>query len=101
MKAIYTLALLFTLISLSQCISFDFIGYVLSAVLRADILDIIDCILHNQIIIKDINVIIDGIIEAIRTKDFNKIITALISVAMGLVDEIKKCINNPPPRPGF
>ena len=101
MKAIYTLALLFTLISLSQCISLDFIGYVLSAVLRADILDIIHCILHNELIIKDINIIIDGIIEAIAKKDFSKLISALIPIITGFIDEIKKCINTPPPRPGF
>ena len=101
MKAIYTLALLFTLISLSQCLSFDFIGYVLSAVLRADILDIIHCILHNELIIKDINIIIDGIIEAIAKKDFSKLISALIPIITGFIDEIKKCINTPPPRPGF
>ena len=97
MKAIYTLALLFTIISLAQCGTFDFIGYYLSAILRADILDIIDCILHSEIIIRDINVIIDGLL----TKDFYKIIAALTKVAQELINAIKECINNPPPKPTF
>ena len=42
MKAIYTLALFFTIISLSQCGTFDFIGNYISVILRADILDIIE-----------------------------------------------------------
>ena len=93
--------LLFTIISLAQCGTFDFIGYYLSAVLRADILDIIDCILHDDLIIKDVNVVIDGIIDAINTKDFQKVISALLKVVGELIDPIKACINNPPPRPGF
>ncbi len=101
MKAIYTLALLFTIISLSQCGTFDFIGNYISVILRADILDIIDCILHDSVIIKDVNVIIDGIIEAINTKDFQKVINALLKVVGELIDPIKTCINNPPPRPSF
>ena len=101
MKAIYTLALLFTIISLSQCGTFDFIGNYISVILRADILDIIDCILHDYVIIKDVNVIIDGIIEAINTQDFQKVINALLKVVGELIDPIKTCINNPPPRPSF
>ena len=95
MKAIYTLALFFTIISLSQCGTFDFIGNYISVILRADILDIIDCILHDDLIIKDVNVIID----ALLTKDFYKIIAALSKVATELIDAIKVCINNPPPKP--
>ena len=101
MKAIYTLALLFTIISLSQCGTFDFIGNYLSVILRADVLDIVDCILHNDKIIKDINVVIDGIIEAIATQDFQKVITALFKVVSELIEEITACINNPPPKPSF
>ena len=101
MKAIYTLALLFTIISLSQCGTFDFIGNYISVILRADILDIIDCILHDDLIIKDVNVVIDGIIDAINTKDFQKVISALLKVVGELIDPIKTCINNPPPRPSF
>ena len=97
MKAIYTLALLFTIISLAQCGTFDFVGRVLGLILRADILDIIDCILHNEIIIKDVNVIID----AILTKDFSKIIAALAAVAQELINKVTECINNPPPKPTF
>ena len=101
MKAIYTLALFFTIISLSQCGTFDFIGNYISVILRADILDIIDCILHDDLIIKDVNVVIDGIIDAINTKDFQKVISALLKVVGELIDPIKSCINNPPPRPSF
>ena len=101
MKAIYTLALFFTIISLSQCGAFDFIGNYISVILRADILDIIDCILHDDLIIKDVNVVIDGIIDAINTKDFQKVISALLKVVGELIDPIKACINNPPPRPSF
>ena len=95
MKTIYTLAIIFALLSLSQCGAFDFIGNYISLILRADILDIIDCILHNDLIIKDVNVIID----ALLTKDFYKIIAALSKVANELIDAIKVCINNPPPKP--
>ena len=101
MKIIYTLALLFTIISLSQCGTFDFIGEYLSVVLRADILDTIDCILHNDLIIKDVNVVIDGIIEAIAAKDFQKVLNALLKVVGEIIDPIKNCINNPPPRTNF
>ena len=101
MKAIYTLALLFTIISLTKCGTFDFIGNYLSVILRADVLDIVDCILHNDKIIKDINVVIDGIIEAIATQDFQKVITALFKVVSELIEEITACINNPPPKPSF
>ena len=101
MKAIYTLALLFTIISLTKCGTFDFIGNYLSVILRADVLDIVDCILHNDKIIKDINVVIDGIIEAIATQDFQKVITALLKVVSELIEEITACINNPPPKPSF
>ena len=101
MKAIYTLALFFTIISLTKCGTFDFIGNYLSVILRADVLDIVDCILHNDKIIKDINVVIDGIIEAIATQDFQKVITALLKVVSELIEEITACINNPPPKPSF
>ncbi len=63
----------------------------ISQILRADIIDIITCILHNNMIIYDVNIIID----AILTKDFNKIIVALSQVATNLIDEVKSCINNP------
>ena len=91
MKVFYILAIMLTIISVSQCGSLDFIGYFLSSILRADILDIIDCIIHNQIIIKDLNVIID----AILTLDFNNIINALMKVVMELQKEITACINPP------
>ena len=91
MKVFYILAIILTIISVSQCGPLDFIGYFLSSILRADILDIIDCIIHNQIIIKDLNVIID----AILTLDFNNIITALMKVVMELQKEITACINPP------
>ena len=58
MKAFYFLAIILTILSVSQCGPLDFIGNYISIILRADILDIIDCILHNQIIIKDVNIII-------------------------------------------
>ena len=91
MKVFYILAIMLTIISVSQCGPLDFIGYFLSSILRADILDIIDCIIHNQIIIKDLNVIID----AILTLDFNNIINALMKVVMELQKEITACINPP------
>ena len=91
MKVFYILAIILTIISVSQCGPLDFIGYFLSSILRADILDIIDCIIHNQIIIKDLNVIID----AILTLDFNNIINALMKVVMDLQKEITACINPP------
>ena len=91
MKVFYALAIILAIISVSECGPLDFIGYFLSSILRADILDIIDCIIHNQIIIKDLNVIID----AILTLDFNKIINALLKVVMELQKEITACINPP------
>ena len=91
MKVFYTLAIILTIISVSQCGPLDLIGSFLSSILRADILDIIDCILHNQIIIKDLNVIID----AILTLNFNNIINALMKVVMELQKEITACINPP------
>ena len=91
MKVFYILAIILTIISVSQCGPLDFIGYFLFSFLRADILDIIDCIIHNQIIIKDLNVIID----AILTQDFNNIINALMKVVMELQKEITACINPP------
>ena len=91
MKVFYTLAIILTIISVSQCGPLDLIGRFLSSILRADILDIIDCILHNQIIIKDLNVIID----AILTLNFNNIINALMKVVMELQKEITACINPP------
>ena len=91
MKVFYALAIILTIISVSQCGPLDLIGRFLSSILRADILDIIDCILHNQIIIKDLNVIID----AILTLNFNNIINALMKVVMELQKEITACINPP------
>ena len=35
------------------------------------------------------------------TKDFYKIIAALTKVAQELINAIKECINNPPPKPTF
>ena len=93
MKAIYTLAILLTIFSFTKCGTFDFIGEYISSILRADILDIIDCILHNDIIIKDLNVILD----AVLTKNFDNVIQALLKVIGEIVDPIKNCINNPPP----
>ena len=91
MKAFYFLAIILTILSVSQCGPLDFIGNYISIILRADILDIIDCILHNQIIIKDVNIIID----AILTLNFNNIINALMKVVMELQKEITACINPP------
>ena len=91
MKVFYTLAIILTIISVSQCGPLDLIRNFLSSILRADILDIIDCILHNQIIIKEINVIID----AILTLDFEKIIIAIAGTIPVLQPEINKCINPP------
>ena len=91
MKAFYFLAIILTILSVSHCGPLDFIGNYISIILRADILDIIDCILHNQIIIKDVNIIID----AILTLNFNNIINALMKVVMELQKEITACINPP------
>ena len=46
------------------------VGIVVTGILWADILDIINYILYNAIIIKDANPNID----AILTKDFNKVL---------------------------
>ena len=89
MKTTFVLILLLGIVSISQSSLLTTFGTVVSGILRADILDIIDCILHNDIIIKDVNVIID----AILTKDFNKIVVALTQVIIELKDEINKCIN--------
>ena len=91
MKVGLLLVLLLSIISLNESSLLTTIGETTSALLRADILDIIDCILHNDIIIKDANVIID----AILTKDFNKVVIALSQVIMELKDEITNCINPP------
>ena len=84
MKVFYILAIILTIISVSQCGPLDFIGYFLSSILRADILDIIDCIIHNQIIIKDLNVIID----AILTLDFNNIIFSYLYIYLDSAEAI-------------
>ena len=89
MKAIFVLILILAIISIAEMSIFVKAGEFISAVLRADIFTIIECILHNETIIKDINVIIDGIL----TKDFNKFIQVVVSVIMGLIEEIKGCIN--------
>lgn len=106
MKTALVLVLLLTLISFNESSIFSSLGGLLgggllsgsllsgdfiSQILRADIIDIITCILHNNMIIYDVNIIID----AILTKDFNKIIVALSQVATSLIDEVKSCINNP------
>ena len=91
MKAGLLLVLLLSVISLSETSLLNTIGGYVSQYLRADILDIVDCILHNDKIIKDFNVIID----AILTKDFNNVVVALTQVIMELKDEITHCINPP------
>ena len=89
MRTTFVLILLLGIISISQSSLLTTFGTFVSGILRADILEIIDCFLHNDIIIKDVNVIID----AILTKDFNKVVVALTQVIMELKDEIDKCIN--------
>ncbi len=37
------------------------------------------------------------ILDAILTKNFDNVITALLKVVGEIVDPIKNCINNPPP----
>ena len=92
MKAVLIFVLLFSMIYSNESTSFlTTVGSFLSEMLRADILDIIDCFLHSEIIIKDANVIIDGIL----TKDFNNVIIALTQVIMELKDEITRCLNDP------
>ena len=68
---------------------FSLLGPILSKVLRADITDIIDCILHNDKIIYDFNIIID----ALLTKDINQIVIAVSKVIMELKNLIGACIN--------
>ena len=91
MKAVYSLILLLTLVSISQCGVFDFIGSYISVVLRADILDIIDCVLHNEIIIRDINKIIDPLLKG----DIPGAIGLIASIAQEVVEEFNKCKENP------
>ena len=92
MKAILVFTLLFALFSMNESnVLVNTFGNLASNILRSDILDVIDCILHNANIIYDVNVIID----AILTKDFNKVIVALTQVVMNLKDEITKCIDDP------
>ena len=91
MKAVLVFVLLFSMISFNESSLLTTVGGYLSQILRADILDIIDCFLHSDIIIKDANVIID----AILTKDFNKVVVALTQVIMELKDEITRCLNDP------
>ena len=91
MKVVLVIVLLFSIISVNQSSLLTTVGGFISEMLRADILDVIDCFLHNDIIIKDVNVIID----AILTKDFNNVVVALTQVIMELKDEIEKCLNDP------
>ena len=80
-----------SIIALNESSLLTTFGEYMSELLRADILDILDCILHNDKIIRDANKIID----AILTKDFNKVVVALSQVIMELKDEINWCINPP------
>ena len=91
MKVGLLLVLLLSIIALNESSLLTTFGEYMSELLRADILDIIDCILHNDKIIRDANKIID----AILTKDFNKVVVALSQVIMELKDEINWCINPP------
>ena len=91
MKAVFVFVLLLAIIAISESSLISTFGTMVSGLLRADIMDIINCIIHNDIIIADINVIIDGILK----KDFNAVIVALSQVVMSLKDEITKCINDP------
>ena len=91
MKAVLVFVLLFSMISFNESSLLTTVGGYLSQILRADILDVIDCFLHSDIIIKDANVIID----AILTKDFNNVVIALSQVIMELKDEITRCLNDP------
>ena len=91
MKAAFVFVLLLAIIAISESSVLNTFGTMVSGLLRADIMDIINCIIHNDIIIADINVIIDGILK----KDFNAVIVALSQVIMSLKDEITKCINDP------
>ena len=91
MKAIYSLIFLLALVSISQCGVLDFIGSYISVVLRADILDIIDCVLHNEIIIKDVNKIIDPLLKG----DISAAIGLIASVASEIIAEFNKCKGNP------
>lgn len=91
MKAVFVLVLLLAIIAISESSLLNTFGTMVSGLLRADIVDIINCIIHNDIIIADLNVIIDAILK----KDFNAVIVALSQVVMSLKDEITKCINNP------
>ncbi len=94
MKATFVLVILLAMVSIYETSLLNTFGTILSEILRADILDAIDCILHNDVIIYDVNVIIDGIM----TKDFSKIVAALAKVIQSLIDEVKKCINDPASR---
>ena len=91
MKAVFVFVLLLAIFAISESSALNTFGTMVSSLLRADIMDIINCIIHNDIIIADINVIIDAILK----KDFNAVIVALSQVVMSLKDEITKCINNP------
>ena len=91
MKASFVLVLLLAIIAISESSLLNTFGTMVSGLLRADIMDIINCIIHNDIIIADLNVIIDAILK----KDFNAVIVALSQVVMSLKDEITKCINDP------
>jgi hypothetical protein len=91
MRAAFVLVLLLAIIAISESSLLNYFGTMVSGLLRADIVDIINCIIHNDIIIADLNVIIDAILK----KDFNAVIVALSQVVMSLKDEITKCINDP------
>ena len=82
------------MISINEAYIMEKIGLFISKILRADIMDIITCILHTDKIIEDVNKIID----AILTKNFEKIIAVLSQVAMELVELVKICINDPTPK---
>ena len=90
MKTILLCLLFFTLLSYSNEASlFSFVGSFLNKIFRADITEIIDCILHNDQIIYDFNKIID----ALLTKDINKIVVAVSQVITELKTLITACIN--------
>ena len=91
MKVALVLVLLLTMISINETSLLNYFGTYVSEILRADILESINCILHSEIIIYDVNVIIDGIL----TKDFNKMVAAIAKVIQSLIDEVKKCLNDP------
>ena len=91
MKAALLLVLLLSMISLNESNLLGNLAGFTSELLRADILDIVNCILHNDKIIAGVNVIID----AILTKNFDNILVALSQFILNDREEITKCINDP------